>query len=249
MTTLTIAAAQSISIAGDVPANISRHLAFMRCAAEHSVQLLVFCELSLTGYEPSLAATLAVAPDDEVLAPLRAHACELGIAVVVGMPIRLAPHAPVLIGALALGPDGSLAVYSKQHLHPGEEAVFAPGTGGAALEWGADTVALAVCADFSHADHPRHAAAQGANIYAAGVLISEAGYEADTRLLQGYAIEHSMVVLMANHGGVSGGWACAGRSAIWAPDGRMIVAASGKGDSLVIARRDAGGWSGRQVPV
>ncbi len=33
MTALTIAAAQSISIAGDVPGNIARHLAFMRVAA------------------------------------------------------------------------------------------------------------------------------------------------------------------------------------------------------------------------
>ena len=49
MTALTLAVAQSISIAGDVPANIQRHLAFMRAAAEQGVQLLVFAELSLTG--------------------------------------------------------------------------------------------------------------------------------------------------------------------------------------------------------
>lgn len=56
MTALTLAAAQTISIPGDVPANIQRHLAFMQAAAQQGVQLLVFPELSLTGYEPSLAA-------------------------------------------------------------------------------------------------------------------------------------------------------------------------------------------------
>ncbi|MBT2370480.1 carbon-nitrogen hydrolase family protein [Pseudomonas fluorescens] len=249
MTAVTLAAAQSISIAGDVPANIARHLVFMRVAAEQGVQLLVFPELSLTGYEPSLAATLAIDPEDAVLEPLRAMARELRITAVVGMPIRRAPGAKVLIGALVLAPDGSLAVYSKQHLHPGEDVAFAPGEGGAALEWGEDRIALAVCADFSHPSHPRQAAKGGANIYAAGVLISENGYGPDTTLLQGYAAEHEMVVLMANHGGPTGGWTSAGRSALWASDDRLIAAASGVGDVLVVARREGGCWSGQQRVV
>ena len=250
MTALTIAAAQSISIAGDVPGNIARHLAFMRTAAEHGVQLLVFPELSLTGYEPALAAGLAIAPDDQVLTPLREMARELRITAVVGMPIRLGAASEVLIGALVLGPDGSVAVYTKQHLHPGEEAAFAAGQGGAALEWGGDRIALAICADFSHPSHPRQAAEAGANIYAAGVLISEGGYAPDTTLLQGYAAEHQMLVLMANHGGPTGGWTCAGRSAIWGADGTLIAVAPGVGDSLVIARRSsAGQWRGEQVAI
>ncbi|QYM66595.1 MULTISPECIES: carbon-nitrogen hydrolase family protein [unclassified Pseudomonas] len=247
MTALIIASAQTCSIAGDLAANIQRHLALMVAAAEHGVQLLVFAELSLTGYEPALARELAIAPDDTVLAPLRELARELQMTVVVGMPIRLASSSGVLIGALVLAADGSLAVYSKQHLHPGEDAAFVPGSGGKALVWGEDRIALAVCADFSHASHPRDAAALGATVYAAGVLISEGGYAADSALLQGYASEHSMVVLMANHGGPSGGWVCAGRSAIWGPDGELIAAAPGVGDALVIARREAGNWSGWQV--
>ncbi|MGH8396436.1 MAG: carbon-nitrogen hydrolase family protein, partial [Pseudomonas sp.] len=187
---------------------------------------------------------------DDVVAPLREMARELRITAVVGMPIRLGGASEVLIGALVLGPDGSVSVYTKQHLHPGEEAAFAAGQGGAALEWGDDRIALAVCADFSHASHPRQAAEDGANIYAAGVLISEGGYAQDTALLQGYAAEHRMLVLMANHGGPSGGWACAGRSAIWGADGGLIAASPGVGDTLVIARRDTGGqWQGEQVAI
>jgi len=129
-------------------------------------------------------------------------------------------------------------------LHPGEEVAFVAGQGGAALEWGDERIALAVCADFSHASHPRQAAEAGANVYAAGVLISEGGYATDSALLQGYAAEHRMLVLMANHGGPSGGWACAGRSAIWSADGSLLAAAPGMGDALVIARRDGEHWAG-----
>lgn len=129
MTPLTLAAAQSISIAGDLPGNIARHQAFIRIAAERGVQLLVFPELSLTGYEPALAAELALLPQSPLLQPLRDLARELGVTAVVGMPILLSAEGPLLIGALVLAADGSLAVYSKQHLHAGEEQVFSPGTG------------------------------------------------------------------------------------------------------------------------
>ncbi|MGF6281484.1 carbon-nitrogen hydrolase family protein [Pseudomonas silensiensis] len=249
MTPLIIAAAQSISIAGDLAANIVWHQRFMQLAAEQGVQLLVFPELSLTGYERGLAAELAIAPDAEVLQPLRDLAREVGVTTVVGMPIRLSEDSPVLIGALVLGADGSLGIYSKQHLHPGEEVAFAPGTGGSTLTLGADTVALAVCADFSHASHAAAAAQQGADLYAAGVLITENGYAPDTALLQGYARTHAMAVLMANHGGATGGWESAGRSAIWASDGSLIASASGTGNLMVVARRNADGWKGQLVEV
>jgi len=249
MTVPAFAAAQSISIAGDVHGNLLRHQYFMQAAAEQNVQLLVFPELSLTGYERGLAAGLAILPEDAVLQPLRDLARELGLTAVVGMPIRLSAEAPVLIGALVLGADGSLGVYSKQHLHPGEEVAFAPGHGGSMLEIGQEHIALAVCADFSHPSHAATAAAQGATLYAAGVLITEGGYTPDTTLLQGYAGQHAMTVLMANHGGATGGWESAGRSAIWGPDGSLVAAATGAGELLVIARRDAEGWAGQVVPV
>lgn len=245
----TFAAAQSISIAGDVHANLLRHQCFMQAAAQHGVQLLVFPELSLTGYERGLAADLAILPDDPVLQPLRELAREFQLTTIVGMPIRLSANAPVLIGALVFGADGSLGIYTKQHLHPGEEVAFAPGYGGSMLEMGSDHVALAVCADFSHASHAAAAAGQGATLYAAGVLITEGGYGPDTALLQGYAREHGMTVLMANHGGTTGGWESAGRSAVWGPDGALIVAAPGQGELLVIARREAGGWAGQVLSV
>ncbi|MDC7815143.1 MULTISPECIES: carbon-nitrogen hydrolase family protein [Pseudomonas] len=242
MTVLTLAAAQSVSIAGDLSANLARHQHLMGLAAQQGVQLLVFPELSLTGYEPQLVAELALPPDSPRLQPLRNLARELKLTTVVGMPIRLSVDGPVLIGALVLGADGSLAVYSKQHLHPGEERVFAPGSGGAPLQLGNEVLALAVCADFCHASHVQAAVDAGAGIYAAGVLISEGGYAVDSALLQGYARDHGILMLMANHGGPSGGWSCAGRSAIWGAQGQLLGAVEGVGEALLIARRDGAQW-------
>lgn len=237
-----IAAAQSASIAGDIEANIQRHLGFMRVAIEHGVEFLLFPELSLTGYEPDLARQLAIDPSDVRLQPLHDLARDSAMITVVGAPIRLSDSDAVLVGALILGADAEVSVYSKQHLHPGEERVFSPGEGGAMLRIDSDGIALAVCADFSHASHAQSAASAGAVVYAASVLISDGGYLADTQLLAGYALEHRIAVLMANHGGPTGGWACAGRSAFWAEDGALMGSVEGVGDLLLIATRDGQGW-------
>lgn len=72
MPALCIAAAQSISVPGNVAANIERHCTFVGKAASATLQLLL-PELSLSGYEPGLAAGCVIEPADESLVPL----CEL----------------------------------------------------------------------------------------------------------------------------------------------------------------------------
>lgn len=247
MPNLDICAAQYCSVAGDLNANIDRHAQLMRLAAQHSVAFLLFPELSLTGYEPSLARDLALSADSERLQPLRELARQSGMTTVVGLPLRQPDQQEIFIGALVFAADGSQTVYTKQHLHPGEDAVFSAGQGGPLLSIGCEQIALAVCADFSHASHAQAAARAGASVYAASVLISDNGYPRDSALLMGYAREHSLGVLMANHGGPSGGWDCAGRSAFWSPQGQRVVSAAGTGDCLVIARRRQGVWQGQTV--
>lgn len=247
MTRLCIAAAQACSVAGDLAANIAHHLRFMDLAAEHGVQFLLFPELSLTGYEPALAADLALAPDAPVLQPLRDRARRLGITAVVGLPLREAGQPGVYVGALVLAADGQQAVYTKQHLHGGEEVYFCPGHRGAPLQLGGEQIALAVCADFGQASHARLAREAGASLYAASVLIGETGYAVDSAILQGYAQTHGMAVLVANHGGVTGGWQAAGRSVLWDARGTRIVEAQGAGDQLLVARLGTHGWQGDVV--
>lgn len=239
-----VAAIQSISIKGDVAANVARHVALASRAAEFGVRLALFPELSLTGYEPEIAGASALRGDDARLAPLAALAQRSGMIIVAGAPLRI--DGALYIGALSFLPDGQVAEYTKQHLHVGEQAVFAAGRGGAVLDVDAIPVALAVCADFTHASHAQAAATAGARLYAASVLVSPGGYAKDGAILQGHAVRHAMPVLMANHGGPTGGWQSAGRSALWDECGQLVVEA-GEGECLVLASRMAGGWQGRLV--
>jgi len=243
-----IAAAQCISVAGDIEANIQRHLAFMRTAIENGVRFLLFPELSLTGYERDLARQLAIDPMDARLQPLHELARDSGMITVVGAPVRLSGRNQVLIAALVLG-GAEVAVYTKQHLHSGEDAVFSPGEGGAGVRIAGDHIEFAVCADFSNASHAKAAAQSGATVYAASVLITDGGYRADTALLAGYAAEHRMAVLMSNHGGPTGGWESAGRSALWSEAGVLVDAVEGVGDALLVGTGDDGVWATETILV
>jgi predicted amidohydrolase len=241
------AIAQAIPVKGDIAANVARHVVLAETAARAGARLVLFPELALTGYEPALAAGLALAADDAQLAPLGAAAARSGIVLVTGAPLQAAglPR----IAALSFLPDGTARVYTKQYLHPGEETAFAVGDGGAALALDGATVALAVCAEIAHPEHAAAAARGGADLYAASVLISENGYEHDAALLRGHAREHRMPVAMANHGGPTGGWTCAGRSAVWDENGSIVIAAEGAGECLLLARRQAGRWIGQRLGV
>ena len=242
---LVVAAAQMGAVPGDIVANVGTHQAFMKAAAKLGVSLLVFPELSLTGYELPLAKACVLQPEDERLAPIRDLAGQLGMVVSLGAPVGGSVDGMPAIGAIIFFADGSSCIYRKQHLHPGEDQYVVPGEPGCRLHvhngvpW-----AHAICADTSHRAHAASAAAYGASLYLAGVLVSEAGYAADAGNLQQYAAELGMGVLMANHGAPSGGYQSAGRSAFWAPGGRQVVAAPGAGDALVVASLRAGAWQG-----
>jgi predicted amidohydrolase len=249
MTAAIFAAAQCAVRAGDINANLVLHMEFMQHAHKHGVGLLVFPELSLTGYEPTLAEALAQELDSPLLAPLRDFARQAAMTTVVGLPLRLASHDKPLIAAVILHSDGSVGVYTKQFLHPGEDQYFAVGGGGDLIHIAHTPIALAVCADFSHPQHPAQAAQQGAQLYAASVLIGETGYAHDSSLLQAYSQRHAMAVLMANHGGPTGGWAAAGRSAFWDEQGHCVASTHGTGNRLLVVAKQLGGWQGFDTPV
>lgn len=246
---LCVAAAQCISAPGDLCANLARHAAFVKQAAALDVDVLVFPELSLCGYElPRLrdwAPALSLSSLSELAGLARAH----GMTVVAGAP-HLSASGDVHIASAVFPPHGASWVYAKRHLHPGEERHVSPGSDQASvLQWGSDPCALAICAEITQPWHAQAAADAGASAYLASVLVSEAGYAADAGHLQQRATRHRFGVLMANHGGPSGNYGSAGRSAFWSPDGRLQAIAPAAGNCLVVANRSGCHWTARVVAV
>lgn len=243
MRDFTIAAAQIASIRGDLAANLAAHVHAVEQAARHRVSAVIFPELSLTGYEPDLAVSLAFDEDDGRLAPLCELAARHEMTVVAGAPIRTG-HPKPLIGAFVMSASGALSVYRKMHLGSSEAPFFATGSVPHIEMVDGQRFGVAICADTSQPSHPRTYAELGARIYAAGVFLNEEWYETDTARYPRYAAQFDMLAVMANHGASVGTLTSVGKSAIWAPGGTLLVQATGTESALVMATLERGLWRG-----
>jgi predicted amidohydrolase len=240
---VTIAAAQFVAKHRDVEANVRRHVRLASRAADRGARMVVFPELSLTSYDLALTVSDALAPDDSRLRPLAELAHTRGLILVAGAPIAVDDS--LYIGAIAFRREGRPTTYLKQYPTINEQRTFMPGPNGVTIALEDDTVGLAICADVGHVEHAQDAAKRGATVYAAGSLVSDDGYGADTELLQRYALDHSMLTLLANYGAPTGGYAAAGRSAAWSDKGKLLATAPPSGDALVVARRVRGEWTAK----
>jgi predicted amidohydrolase len=250
MPSIRIAAAQSTSVPGDIDANVAIHKKFMAAARQARVDVLVFPELSLTGYELPLLHKLALKPTATCLNPLRYFVRETRMTVIVGVPLATEPGAAPAIGAITFFADGRTSMYRKQHLATRDEGHIAESVGcsGPHSLFG-QSIALAIGADTWHERHAASAAASEASMYVASVLVSEAAHAVDTGNLRRYAAKFGFGALMCNHGGASGGYLSSGKSTFWAPGGKEVVAAPGQGDCLVIATNRSGDWDGEVVDI
>jgi predicted amidohydrolase len=238
-----IAAAQIASVRGNIDANVATHAAAIQAAGEHQVSMLVFPELSLTGYEPDLASELAISEDDSRLSPLIALARQHQMVAAVGAPLRNGTGKPA-IGAIVITADGATRTYRKMHLGGSERTYFGAGESPLLLTVGEHTVGIAICADSSREAHPQAYADRGAAIYATGVFLNSEWYATDVPRLADYASRYRMLVVMANHAASVGTYTSVGRSAVWSPGGSILVQCEGSGCALLIAANRDGTWRG-----
>ncbi len=245
---LVIAAAQTKSHPGDIPANIAHHVEVARCAHRYGAQFVVFPELSLTGYELALASRCALEVHDDRLQPLRDAAVALRLTLVAGAPLTQ-PKGQLHMGALIFHANGECSIYRKQHVHSSEQPPFVSGPGGPLIALPQGHAALAICRDASMAEHAARAAQRGASIYAASVMIDEAGHATKCRLLQQFALQHGIAILMANYSGVTGNQQSAGRSAIWTESGDLLAACPDAQPALVIGSSAGKCWTGVVVSL
>ena len=155
-----IAVAQTRPFVGPVEANLAGHLALIELAVQRDARMIVFPELSLTGYEPQLAASLARSPNDECFERLQVTADQAGVTIAVGVPTP-GHHLP-RISTLIFRPASEVRVYSKQFLHADEQPFFEPGPTSDCLIHANPAIALAICYELSVPAHVQRAINSGA---------------------------------------------------------------------------------------
>ncbi|MEN3613156.1 carbon-nitrogen hydrolase family protein [Plantactinospora sp. ZYX-F-223] len=227
---LTIAVAQPRCLAYDVLANARSHAEAVRAGR---VRVVVFPEMSLTGYEFDAP---PVDADDPRLAPIVAACAETGSLALVGAPVA-GDAGRRHIGVLAVDGGGARVAYRKMWLGGAEPEHFVPGDAPAVVEVAGWRLGIAVCKDTGVPRHAADTAALGIDGYVAGALDSAAEWGVQDERARRIAAEHGVWVATASFAGRTGGGYtdAAGRSRIWARDGSVIAEAGPEPGALVRA--------------
>ncbi|MFI7588198.1 carbon-nitrogen hydrolase family protein [Spongisporangium articulatum] len=223
-----LAVAQPSCVALDVVANVAAHAALV---TEAQARVVVFPELSLTGYELGAA---PVSPDDARLAPLVAACGRSGSVALVGAPVT--EGGARYIGMLAVDGCGASVVYRKVYCDE-SEASFTDGPGPVALEVDGRRLGLAICRDTRFGEHRSRTAALGIDAYVAGILMHVDESQMQARRGVQIARELQVPVAFAGYAAPTGeGYTDpAGRSAIWAGDGTVLAQAGTSVGEAVVA--------------
>ncbi len=227
-----VAAAQVRSVPGNFTANTDTHLAAVGVAARNGADMVVFPELSLTGYEPSLAGELAFDLSDDGLQEFSKESEGLGITIGVGIPTRT--NGKPRISQAFFMPGHKEILYSKQHLHDDELPFFTAGDSQASLEIDGETVIPAICYESLVPHHAENAAELGATAYVACVAKHERGVIKAHSYFPEAARGNQFTLIMCNAVGPSDNFVSAGNSAAWNRRGEGIARAGADEECLLL---------------
>ena len=215
-----LAVAQTRPVAGDVVLNLERHGEFVSRAARAAATLILFPELSLTGYEPTLARDFALTPKDSRLDIFQEMSDAHGMIIGVGVPLVAEPLPQ--IGLVLFQPAQERLIYAKRYLHEDELPYFVPGTRQVTITHEGQILAPAICYESLLSEHAEQAAVANAHVYLASVAKPEGGVRKAYEHYPVIAREHRMNVVMANSLGPSDTFVCAGESGAWTSDGSLV---------------------------
>jgi predicted amidohydrolase len=243
-----LASAQTKPNRGDIFKNLTDHYQFIEVASQYGTNLIAFPEMSVTGYERIDAKPLSFLPDDSRLDKLRRMACDKKIIIIVGAPIIL--QSDLYIGSFIIKTDGSISIYTKQYLHPGEEEFFNSSFDyNPIIELEYERISLAICADIDNPEHPKNANKAKSTIYIPSIFFTPKGIPEAYQLLGNYAKKYSMNILMSNFTGQSWGIDAGGGSAFWNKDGEIISKMNSSDSGLLVVEKKDDSWSGQAIYV
>ena len=227
-----ICLAQIKPIKGDVTQNIQLHVAYVHQAISLGADLIVFPELSLTGYEPALAKELAFVQGESNLNEFQCLSDRNEIVISLGVPTK--SDTGIRISMIVFQPKKEREVYSKQLLHEDELPYFEAGTEEKIFKLGEFTLAPAICYEALQPQHISGMRTKGAEIYLASVAKSQRGIEKAFDYFPKMASQFSMPILMCNSVGFCDNFESAGQSSIWDENGRLISSLNERDEGLLV---------------
>ncbi len=251
MSKFTMALAQISTKLGDPQANLEVHLDYIRQARQSGAELILFPELSLTGYVlQDLTPTVArrPSPHDPLFKRLLAETGDIDV--VVGF-VEDGPRSRFYIAAAYLSQGEIVHLHRKVYLPTyglfDEGRFFAPGRRVRAFDTRFGRAGMLICEDFWHASPPYllwldgadlmllTSASPGRGLTAAPQLESARWVE---RINQAYASLFTTFVAHANRAGFEDGLNFWGGSTLYDPNGHLVARGPRHQEALTLAELD-----------
>jgi len=239
-----IALAQISCRREDKKANLQKIEEYAKKAKKQNAELVVFPELSLTGYtvrdEIYELAEKIPGPSTSIIEKL---AKEIGIHVIFGMPeLSEKTEATVYNSAVLVGPEGFIGKYRKMYLPTHsvfeEKRYFRPGYEVGAFKTELGKIGLTICYDISFPEVIRLTRLEGAKLIvciSASPAIRRTYFET---LTTARAIENAAFLAYVNLVGLEDGLQFWGGSRLIGPNGNIIAKAEYDEENLVVGEID-----------
>ncbi len=246
-----IALSQFNTTLGDVKVNFEKHMAQIQAANKEEADLLIFPELSLTGYvlqDLAVASALRPHQEDPIFNDLLSASQDMDL--MVGFVHEDRRHR-FYIASAYLSEGEILHIHNKVCLPTygmfDEGRFFAPGDSIHAFDTRFGRVGMLICEDFWHASLPYLLWLDGADILLFASASPGRGLNEDPRLSSSTWVEHTNrayaglftnFVAHANKVGYEDGLNFWGGSTIFDPNGDLVVRAPDFEEALTFAEID-----------
>lgn len=246
-----IALAQINTKLGRPADNLEKHLDYIRQARSQDADLIVFPELSLTGYIlQDLAATVACrpTPEDPIFKPLFKASHEIDI--VVGF-VEEDTRSRIYISAAYLSGGQLVHVHRKLYLPTyglfDEGRFFAAGSSVQAFDTRFGRIGMLICEDFWHASPPYLLWLDGADLLLFMSASPSRGLTASPQLESSRWVEHinqayaslfTSFIASTNRVGYEDGINFWGGATVHGPDGSLVTKGPYQQEALTIAELD-----------
>jgi NAD+ synthase (glutamine-hydrolysing) len=232
---LNIALAQINTMLGNVQSNLEKHLTLAKQAIHDGMDLLVFPELSLTGYVlQDLVPSVACCPEDSDPIFKQLLGASRGIDLVVGFVDEDKRHR-FFVGSAYLSQGKVVHVHHKLYLPTyglfDEGRFFAPGNSVRAFDTRFGRFGMLVCEDFWHASPPYLLWLDGADLLILSSASPGRGLNGEPKLEtstwveqinQAYASLFTIFVAHTNRSGFEDGLNFMGGSTVFDPNGKLL---------------------------
>jgi NAD+ synthase (glutamine-hydrolysing) len=248
---LSIALAQINTSLGKVEANLEKHLSLIAEARASGADLVVFPELSLTGYvlqDLASAVSHRAVPDDPVFKPLLAASQDIDL--MVGFVEEDQRHR-FYIASAYLSRGEVVHIHHKVYLPTyglfDEGRFFAWGDSVGAFDTRFGRMGILICEDFWHASPPYLLWLDGADIFLFASASPGRGLTSEPQLESALWVEHinrayaslfTAFVAHSNRVGFEDGLNFWGGSTLYDPNGELLAKGPYQTEALTLAEMD-----------